>query len=67
MAGHYRRSVAADCAAVNKPNVIYLLADQLRARSLPAYGERQIATPNIDRIGASRGTTAAGTPCRPCL
>ena len=33
-----------------RPNVVYLLADQLRARSLPAYGERQIATPNIDRI-----------------
>ena len=35
---------------MKKPNVVYLLADQLRARSLPAYGERQIATPNIDRI-----------------
>ena len=33
-----------------QPNVVYLLADQLRARSLPAYGERQIATPNIDRL-----------------
>ena len=56
MAGHYRRSVAADCATVKKPNVVYLLADQLRARSLPAYGERQIATPNIDRI-AREGIT----------
>ena len=31
-------------------NVVYLLADQLRARSLPAYGEGQIETPNIDRL-----------------
>ena len=35
---------------MKQPNVVYLLADQLRARSLPAYGERQIATPNIDRL-----------------
>ena len=41
---------------MKKPNVVYLLADQLRARSLPAYGERQIATPNIDRI-AREGIT----------
>ena len=35
---------------MKQPNVVYLLADQSRARSLPAYGERQIATPNIDRL-----------------
>ena len=35
---------------MKQPNVVYLLADQLRARSLPAYGEGQIATPNIDRL-----------------
>ena len=33
-------------------NVVFLLADQLRAASLPAYGERQIETPNIDRLAA---------------
>ena len=41
---------------MKKFNVVYLLADQLRARSLPAYGERQIPTPNIDRI-AREGIT----------
>jgi arylsulfatase A-like enzyme len=30
---------------VKKPNVVYLLADQLTARSLPAYGERQMRAP----------------------
>lgn len=39
-----------------KPNVIFILADQLRAASLPLYGETQIQTPNIDRL-ASEGTT----------
>jgi len=39
-----------------KPNVIFILADQLRAASLPLYGETQIQTPSIDRL-ASEGTT----------
>jgi arylsulfatase A-like enzyme len=33
-----------------KPNVLFILADQLRAASLPVYGETQIETPNIDRL-----------------
>jgi len=36
-----------------KPNVIFILADQLRAASLPLYGERQLQTPNIDRLARS--------------
>ena len=33
-----------------KPNVVFVLADQLRASSLPLFGENQIDTPNIDRL-----------------
>ncbi len=36
------------------PNVIVVFPDQLRAQSLPLYGERQISTPNLDRL-ASEG------------
>ncbi len=32
------------------PNVVVLFPDQLRAASLPLYGERNIETPNIDRL-----------------
>jgi len=39
-----------------KPNILFLLADQLRATSLPVYGENQINTPNIDRL-AGEGIT----------
>lgn len=39
-----------------QPNVVFILADQLRARSLPAYGENQIATPNIEAL-ADEGVT----------
>ncbi|MFP8882036.1 MAG: sulfatase [Myxococcota bacterium] len=37
-----------------KPNIVFLFVDQLRAASLPLYGERQIETPHIDRL-ASQG------------
>lgn len=35
-----------------KPNVVVLFPDQLRASSLPLYGERHISTPHIDRLAA---------------
>jgi len=35
-----------------RPNVVFLLADQLRSASLPIYGEHRIKTPNIDRLAA---------------
>ena len=37
------------------PNLLFLLTDQLRAASLPLFGETQIATPHIDAL-ASEGT-----------
>ncbi|MGB1756511.1 MAG: sulfatase-like hydrolase/transferase, partial [Pseudomonadales bacterium] len=37
-----------------RPNVVVLFPDQLRALSLPIYGEHQIDTPNINRL-ASEG------------
>jgi arylsulfatase A-like enzyme len=40
----------------NRPNIVFLLADQLRASSIPVYGEDQIETPNIDRL-AQEGIT----------
>ena len=36
----------------DQPNVVVLFPDQLRALSLPLYGEQQIQTPNIDRLAA---------------
>ena len=40
----------------HRPNIVFLLADQLRAASLPIYGDGQIETPHIDRL-AREGTT----------
>lgn len=38
-----------------RPNVVVLFPDQLRAISLAIYGDGQVATPNIERL-ASQGT-----------
>lgn len=51
------------------PNIVFLFTDQLRASSLPIYGEHQISTPHIDRL-AAEGTVLdsmiAGCPvCTP--
>ena len=35
---------------MTKPNVILIYPDQLRAQSLPLFGETQIETPHIDRL-----------------
>ena len=39
-----------------RPNLLFVLADQLRASSLPLYGGSNIATPNLDRL-ATEGVT----------
>jgi arylsulfatase A-like enzyme len=44
----------------DRPNVLFILADQLRASSLPAYGESQIETPNLDKLAAD-GVTFTNT------
>ena len=51
----------------DKPNIIFLFPDQLRAASLPLFGENQIATPNIDKL-AEEGVvfTNSITPCPVC-
>ncbi len=38
----------------NKPNIVFILADDLGYADLSCYGRREYATPNIDRI-AERG------------
>jgi len=37
---------------VTKPNILLIVADQLAARFLPAYGHRVIRTPALDRLAA---------------
>ena len=51
----------------DRPNVVFLLADQLRADSLPLYGETQIETPHADRLAAEGVTlTNAVATCPVC-
>ena len=51
----------------DRPNVVFVLADQLRAASLPLYGEDQIETPNLDRLAAEGVTlTNAVSTCPVC-
>ncbi len=49
-AGAERPAVAAD--ATSRPNIVFLLADDLRFDALGAAGNSIIQTPNIDRLAA---------------
>ncbi len=44
--------LAANCAAASKPNVIYILADDLGYGDLSAYGQTHFKTPHIDSLAA---------------
>jgi len=57
------------CLAAEKPNIIFILADDLGYGDLGCYGQNQIKTPNFDRM-ASEGIRftdcyAGSTVCAP--
>ena len=46
-----------------KPNILFVLADDLGYADLSCYGRRDFTTPNIDRI-AAEGKTCRRVGCR---
>ena len=62
-------TAAAALAQTRKPNIVFLLADDLGYGDLTSYGQKRIATPNLDRLAAEgmRFTQAysGSTVCAP--
>ncbi len=62
-------AVASAAAQAPKPNIIFILADDLGYGELGSYGQKQIATPHLDRMAAEgmRFTQfyAGSTVCAP--
>ncbi|MFZ5829187.1 MAG: arylsulfatase [Planctomycetota bacterium] len=66
--------VAAETSATRKPNIIFILADDLGYGDLGCYGQKVIQTPNLDRMAAEglrftdcyAGSTVCA-PSRSCL
>ena len=67
--GGLARCATNSSATTSKPNVIFILADDLGYGDLGCYGQKKIQTPNLDRLAAEgiRFTQAyAGTTvCAP--
>ena len=56
----------ADAQAQRKPNIVFILADDLGYTDVACYGSRYYKTPNIDRL-AARGLLFERAYCnRPC-
>lgn len=48
-------------AQTKRPNILFILPDQLRAQALGCMGNTDVKTPNIDRLAARRNGTEAGS------
>ena len=55
-------------AAQRKPNVLFLMADQFRFDAIGALGNKDVYTPNLDRL-VKRGSAFTNTysPCPVCV
>jgi arylsulfatase A-like enzyme len=67
--GHLPATAAEEGKAPQRPNIIFILADDLSYGDLSCFGQKQFSTPNIDRL-ASEGRVftsayAAGSWCAP--
>ncbi|MBT3212323.1 MAG: sulfatase-like hydrolase/transferase, partial [Planctomycetaceae bacterium] len=65
----YAAGLSVGYAAVNKPNVVLLVADDLGYGDLSCYGQKKLETPNIDRLAADgirfRDFYSGNTVCSP--
>src|SRR6185436_10273970 len=57
---------AAENAKPKRPNVLFILCDDLRPAALGCYGSKDVRTPNIDRL-AQEGVLFRNTFCTTSL
>ena len=55
-----RRSIAAGSASAARPNIIFILSDDLAQGDLGCYGQKLIQTPHLDRMAAEGTRYHAG-------
>jgi arylsulfatase A-like enzyme len=61
------RKAAASAPKLSKkrrPNILYVMFDQLAPQFLPSYGHRVVKAPNLSRLAAGESSSTAPTPTR---
>ena len=58
-------AVSLGAAAPQKPNVIFILADDLGYTDVACYGSKYYETPNIDRLAKQSIRFTSGQTCAP--
>ena len=54
-------SVVSSLAADKKPNIILILADDMRASGMNFLGKEQVQTPNLDKLAGERAKEESQT------
>ncbi|MEA3251337.1 MAG: sulfatase-like hydrolase/transferase [Pseudomonadota bacterium] len=49
-----------------QPNILFLMADQMAAASLPFYGHRVVKTPNLSRLAEEGWSSTRPTAIARC-
>ena len=66
-AGPWTRTARAETAPASKPNIIFILADDIGYGDFGCYGATKVKTPNVDRLAAAgRRFTDAHAPSAVC-
>jgi arylsulfatase A-like enzyme len=62
LAGWYGALVGAICTAAERPNIVFILSDDLAQGDVGCYGQKLIKTPHLDRM-AAEGTRFTQAYC----
>jgi arylsulfatase A-like enzyme len=59
------KQLLASQASAKRPNIVYVFADQMRAHAMGCMGNKQVITPNLDKLASDGLLVTNGISCQP--